>query len=211
MIRVLIADDHALLRRGLRETLEDAADCAVVGEAADADAARALARTAPWDVLLLDLGMPGAQGLELLRDLCAAYPERGILVLSMHPELEFGPRVLRAGARGYLAKGADAETLVAAVRRVARGGRVVSEALGELLARDLGGPRAERAPHERLSPREFDVMRRLAAGRSVSDVAAELGLSVKTVSTHRAAILQKMRLRHNAELTRYAMEHRLIE
>jgi DNA-binding NarL/FixJ family response regulator len=209
MVQILVADDHAVVRRGIRDILTAEADMTVTGEAADGHELSAIARREPWDVIILDLNMPGGSGLDILQNLKEWYPDRPVLVLSMHPEEQFAVRVLRAGAAGYLTKGSAAEELVVAVRKVASGGRYVSAALGERLASRLGT--GSQPLHEQLSNREFAVLRRIASGQSVSEIAADLSLSVKTVSTYRARILQKMGMRHNGELTRYALEHHLAD
>jgi len=209
MIRVLIADDHALVRRGLRELLEEETDISLAAEAATASDLMVLARREAWDVAVVDLNLPDANGLDVLKNLKAQFPDRPVLILSMHPEDQYAVRALRAGAAGYLNKEGAPDELLAAVRKAARGGRYVSDALAERLATELGG--REGPLHERLSDREFQVLRLIASGRTATEMATAMHLSVKTVSTYRARILEKMGLRHNAELTRYALEHRLIE
>jgi DNA-binding NarL/FixJ family response regulator len=207
-VRLVLADDHAIVRRGLREVLAAEPDLEVIGEAATAAEVLALADRLPWDVLVLDLSMPGSTGLETLKALRARHPRRPVLVCTMHPEAQFALRVLRAGAAGYLTKEHADREIVAAVRRVAQGGRYVSGTAAELLAASLG-ERDDGPPHERLTDREFEVFRLLGAGRSVTEIAALLRLSVKTVSTHRANILQKLSLQHNGEVIRYAVDHGL--
>ncbi|MEP6573429.1 MAG: response regulator transcription factor [Gemmatimonadota bacterium] len=209
MVKILVADDHPVVRRGIREILTAEPDMIVTGEAADSHELSAIARREPWDVLILDLNMPGGSGLDVLQNLKDSFPDRPVLVLSMHPEEQFAVRVLRAGAAGYVPKGSAPEELVLAVRKVASGGRYVSASLGERLAGRIGS--GSQPLHEQLSNREFAVLRRIASGQSVSEIANDLSLSVKTVSTYRARILQKMEMRHNGELTRYALEHNLAD
>jgi two-component system invasion response regulator UvrY len=209
VFRILLVDDHAVVRRGVRAILEDQLPGAQVAEAADGDAAlEALA--GPYDAMVLDLSMPGRSGIDLLAEIKHRRPDLPVLIMSLHGEEQFAVRALRAGASGYLTKSTAPEQLVAAVTKIARGGRYVSEALAERLAAGLGDGNANGAPHERLSDREFDVMRGIASGKSVSDVAADMRLSVKTVSTYRARLLEKMGMENNAELTRYALEHGLV-
>jgi DNA-binding NarL/FixJ family response regulator len=209
MIRLLIADDHAVVRRGLKEILTAESDMVLVGEARSGPELLALARKERVDVVVLDITMPGRSGLEVLKELRQELPRVRILVLSMHPEDQYAVRALRAGAAGYLTKESAPDELVKAIRRIVAGGRYVSASLAEHLALGLSDD-AERSPHERLSDREYQVLCLLASGKSVSDVAEELALSVKTVSTYRARILEKMNLKNNAELTRYAIENHLV-
>lgn len=210
MIRVLIADDHAVVRRGLREILSEAADIVVAGEAANApDVARLLAAE-KFDVAVLDMNMPGASGLELLANVHAKYPQLPILVLTMHPEEQFGVHVLKAGAAGFLNKESAPEKLVEAVHKVGRGGRWISAELAETLASLVAGGK-DGPLHARLTGRELEVLCLLASGKTVSDVAKKLALSVKTVSTHRTRILAKMNMKTNAELTHYAIKNGLVQ
>lgn len=206
-IRVLLADDHPMVLRGLRDLLAAEPGCSVVGEAEDAPALQRLARELEWDVIVLDLQMPGAAGLELLKNLVSWFPRRPILVHSLHSEEQYALRALRAGAAGYITKMAKPREFVAALRQVASGGTYASPSLAERLVRDVRRPAGP--AHDRLSDRELEVLRGIASGKSVSDLAIELSLSVKTVSTYRARILEKLDLRHNAELTRYALDHGL--
>ena len=210
MIRVLIADDHAVVRRGLREILSEASDIVVAAEAANApDVARILAAE-KFDVAVLDMNMPGTSGLELLADVHATYPQLPILVLTMHPEEQFGVHVLKAGASGFLNKESAPDKLVEAVRKVGRGGRWISAELAETLASVVAGGK-DGPLHARLTGRELEVLCLLASGKTVSDVAKKLALSVKTVSTHRTRILAKMNMKTNAELTHYAIKNKLVE
>jgi len=208
MIRVLIADDHKLVRDGLRGILAAASGIEVAAEAANGDEALALVRAQAFDVALLDLSMPGLAGIDLIKRLKIERPQLHILVLSMHGEQQYAARALKAGAAGYLTKDAASEQLVTALRKVAAGGVAISDATAASLlasARDGDGP-----PHTRLSNREFEVFRLLAAGRTPTEIADQLRLSVKTVSTHKARAQQKLGLTSTAELVRYALEHDLL-
>jgi two-component system invasion response regulator UvrY len=213
VIRVLIADDHAILRRGLKEILERELEGAVCGEAKDAGGILGRIHESDWDLVILDISMPGRSGLDVLRELKAARPKLPILVLSMYPEDQYAKRSLKAGAGGYLNKESAPEELIKAVRKVLAGGRYVSAALAEKLASDLShdaGLDADQPLHEALSDREFEVLRMLAAGKTVSQIAEELHLGVTTVSTYRARILEKMRMTTTAELMHYAIHNGLI-
>jgi DNA-binding NarL/FixJ family response regulator len=210
VLHFLIADDHALVRSGLRRILEDAFAPAVIGEAGDGEEALAELARRPWDLLLLDVSMKGRSGLDILRDVRATQPKLPVLIVSMHSEDEFAVRALRAGANGYITKDRAPEELVDAVARVLRGGRWIGEALLHRLTEELAHGHIT-APHEALSPREFEVFRGLAAGRTVSELAQSLTLSVKTISTYRTRILEKMRLSNNAELAQYALRNGLVQ
>src|SRR5947199_7740327 len=207
-MRILVCDDHPIVRRGLREILEQAGAPVTVGEAASAAEGLALARKQSWDTVVLDITMPGRSGLELLKELKSERPNVPVLVLSVHPAEQYAVRVLRAGASGYLTKESAPEELLTAIRHIVRGGRYISPSVGETLADDLGRP-AEQLPHHGLSDREFEIMRLLAYGRSVSMTYEKIYLSVKTVSTYRARVLQKLNLRTTAEIMRYAIKHGL--
>lgn len=209
MYRILLVDDHAVVRRGVRAILEDQLPGATIAEAADGEGALA-ALGQPYDAMVLDLSMPGRSGIDLLAEIKHRHPSLPVLIMSLHGEEQFAVRALRAGASGYLTKSTAPEQLVAAVTKIARGGRYVSEALAERLAAGLGDGGGAAAPHERLSDREFDVMRGIASGKSVSEIAADMRLSVKTVSTYRARLLDKMGMENNAALTRYALERGLV-
>ena len=208
MVRVLLVDDFPVVRRGMRSILEDSLPGVVVTEAGDGDQALA-ALADPPDVVVLDLSMPGRSGIDLLAEIKHRHPRLPVLIMSLHGEEQFAVRALRAGAAGYLTKAAAPELLVVAVQKVLRGGRYISEALAERLAAEVGGASAG-APHDRLSDREFDVMRGIASGQSVSEIAAQLHLSVKTVSTYRTRLLEKMGMETNAEVTRYAIQNGLV-
>jgi DNA-binding NarL/FixJ family response regulator len=209
-MRVLIADDHAVFRRGLRETLAEFFFKVTFGEAKTAQETVELVRRHDWDVVILDISMPGKSGLDVLDELRRLRPRLPILLLSMHPEEQFARRALKAGAAGYLTKESVPEELKEAVRKVVAGGRYVSATLAEKLAVDLRGG-ADTPLHELLSDREFQVLRMIASGRSVKDIAEELSLSVKTVSTYRARILEKSGMKTNAELIRYALQSQLVD
>ena len=210
VLRVLIADDHAILRRGLKEILLREFDDAHCGEAGEAAQALDQVRGGSWDLVILDVSMPGRSGLDVLRDLKQLRPDLPVLVLSMHPEDQYAKRVLAAGAVGYMNKETAPEELIKAVRRILAGGRYVSEAFAERLASDLRSDPG-RPIHESLSNREFEVLRMIASGKTNSQMADELRLSLTTVSTYRARILEKLRMSNNSELMRYAMQNRLIE
>jgi two-component system, NarL family, invasion response regulator UvrY len=210
VIRILIADDHAILRRGLKEILARELEGAVCGEAENAQQVLVQIQNWEWDVVILDVTMPGRSGMDALKDIKAARPKLPVLVLSMHPEDQYGKRVLKAGASGYINKDSAPEELVKAIRKVMAGGRYVNAALAEKLAWDLGAD-AERPVHEILSDREFEVLRILASGKTVSQIAEDLHLSVNTVSTYRARILEKMNMTTTAELMHYALQNHLVE
>lgn len=210
MIRILIADDHPIVRAGLKQILSEAADLAVTAEAADGHELLKLIRQGGCEVVLLDLAMPGLTGLDALKQIKVEKPALPVLVLSMHPEHEYGIRVLKAGAAGYLMKSAAPDQLVAAIRKVYRGGRYVSPALAEKMAFGLQAVAAE-LPHEALSDREHQVLCMIASGKTVKEIAAELSLSEKTISTYRSRILEKMNMKSNAELTHYGIKHNLAD
>lgn len=209
MIRVLIADDHAIVRRGLKQIIIEEPDMVVAGEAESAAQTLELARHCEWDVTILDISLPGRSGLDVLKDVHQEFPKRPILILTMHPEEQFAIRAFKAGAMGYLTKESAPEELIHALKKVVSGGRYVSPALAERLASRITD--YERLPHETLSDREYQVFHLLTAGKTVSAIAQQLSLSVKTISTYRARLLEKMHLENNAELMHYAMTHRLFE
>lgn len=202
MTRILIVDDHAIVRQGLKQMLADTPDEFIVGEAAYANEAIRKIRTERWDMLLLDMNLPGKSGLDALKQIKAEWPEMKVLVLSVDPEDHYALRVLRAGAAGYITKSSPPEVLLSAIRRVAAGGKYITQSLAEKLANVIGSG-ADRAPHEGLTDREFQIFSMLATGKTVSQVAAELSLSVKTISTHRGKVLHKLGLKNNAELMHY--------
>jgi two-component system, NarL family, invasion response regulator UvrY len=209
-LRVLIADDHAIVRAGLKQFLAEVPDITVAGEAGSGTEALELIRQGEWDVVLLDIAMPDMTGIDVLKRLRHDKPDLPVLILSIYPEEQYAVSMLRAGASGYLTKESAPEQLEQAIRKVATGHRYVSPALAELLALEVGGD-AGRPAHETLSQREFQVFSKLAAGKAVSEIAGELCLSVKTISTYRARILEKMGMKNNAELTYYAIKNHLIE
>jgi len=205
-----VADDHTIVREGLKQLLTAAGDLEVVAEAQNGFEVMDRVRALDFDVLLLDMSMPGKSGIELIKQVHAEKPRLRILILSMHEEHQYAVRAIRAGAAGYLTKEGASAQLVSAIRRVAGGGAYISADVAEQLA--LGAmPGAKGPPHSTLSDREFQIFRMIAEGRSVSDIAERLNLSVKTVSTHKANILQKMNMSTQAELIRYALTHRLVE
>ena len=210
MIRLLVADDHPIVREGIKRLVAEVADMELVGEAANADQAFQLARETPADVILLDVSMPGPGFLETLSRLREQSPQLSVLVLSVHAEDQYAVRALRAGAAGYLTKDHSPEELADAVRRVHRGGKYVSATLAEKLASQLEES-GERLPHELLSDREYQVLCGLGAGKAIKAIANELALSPKTVSTYRTRILEKMKFAHNADLVRYALQHGLVD
>ena len=210
MIRIVIADDHAIVREGLKRIVDSADDLQVVGEAADGTEVVERVREIDFDVLVLDLSMPGRSGMELIRLVKAQQPRLRILVLSMHQELQYAVRAIKSGASGYLTKESAPAQLVLALRKIAGGGAYISAEVAEQLA--LGAmPGAQADVHESLSDREMQVFRSLAAGVSVTDIASRLNLSVKTVSSHKANLMQKMSLANQSELVRYAIRHGLAE
>lgn len=209
MIRVLIADDHALVRDGLRHILQNANGFEVVGEASDGVSTIALVRSHPAEVLVLDLSMPGRNGVELIKQIKDEMAALRILVLTMHAEQQYAVRAFKAGASGYLTKESASAELVSAVTKVASGGVYVSLAMAERFAQSLNEP-ADTLPHQRLSDREFDVFRRIAAGQTLTEIATELCVSSKTVSTYKTRILEKMQMPHEAALVRYAIRHKLL-
>jgi len=210
MIRVLVADDHAILRRGILDILAHELEGVICAEAGNAQEVVAQVQSEPWDLVILDITMPGRSGLDVLRDLKKLRPELPVLILSMHPEDQYAKRVLKAGAAGYMNKETAPKELVKAIRKVLAGGRYVSEALAEKLAFDLSAGAANQF-HEILSDREFEVLRMIASGKTISRIAEELHLGVATVSTYRVRILEKLGMENNSELIRYALQNRLIE
>jgi two-component system, NarL family, invasion response regulator UvrY len=210
VLRILLADDHEIVRKGVREILTRGLPGSHFGEARDADEVLKAVRTETWDVLVLDLMLPGRSGLDLLKDLRSEQPTLPVLFLSMQSELQYGKRVLRAGAAGYLHKDSAPEELLNALQKVLAGGRYLSPALAEKLALDFATG-SEQSPHERLSDRELEVLRMITAGKQTSQIAEELHLSVTTVSTYRARILEKMNMQTTAELMHYGLVNRILE
>ena len=210
MIRILIADDHRIVREGLKQILSEESDIAVMGNAANGLEALKLIREQPFDVALMDMSMPGRSGIELIKQVKGEKPKLAILVLSMHKEEQYAVRALKAGASGYLTKESAPEQLVAAIRKVACGGIFISSGVAERLALELGGNH-DADPHTLLSHRENQIFRMIVSGTPVGGIADELALSVKTVSTHKTRILQKMRMTSSAELIHYAIRHQLVD
>jgi two-component system invasion response regulator UvrY len=202
MTRLLIIDDHAIVRQGLRHILSEAPHSYFVGEAANANQGIRMLREEPWDIVLLDMNLPGKSGLEALKQIRSEWPEMKVLILTVDPEDHYALRALRYGASGYLTKNCSTETLLAAIQRIRSGSKYITQSLAEKLAGVVTGP-VDREPHETLTDREFQIFRLLAAGKTVSQVASELSLSVKTISTHRSKVLHKLGLRNNAELMHY--------
>ena len=209
-MRILITDDHAVVRQGLKQILAEEFKRAQFGEAGSANEAIERVWKETWDVVVLDITMPGRSGLEVLREIKKSKPKLPVLVLSMHPEGQFAVRVLKRGASGYMTKESAPEELVGAIKKVLAGGRYVSPSLAEKLATYLSAD-GQKPPQEKLSDREFQVLRLIASGKIVSEIAKELSLSVKTISTYRSRILEKMGMKNNAELMHYAMQHQLVE
>jgi len=210
MIRILIADDHAIVRRGLKQILEESPEMRVVAEAANGVDALHWIRANDCDVALLDISMPGRSGVEVLKQLREEKPKLPVLILSIYPEDQYAVRLIKAGAAGYLTKDSAPTEVVEAVRRVVSGKKYISPTVAEMLADELGAP-DEKLPHQTLSDREYQIFLLLASAKTPTEIAAALALSVKTVSTHRHRILEKMHLRNNAELMHYAIEKRLVE
>lgn len=211
MIRILLADDHSIVRAGLRRLVEGAGDMTVVAEAEDGREAIDKAHEATPDVAVIDISMPGIDGLEVISQLLAHFPKLPILVLTMHEEDQYVVRAIGAGARGYITKRSAAEQLITAIRKVHAGGRYISDSAAESLAVHLARGKGARSPLDMLSNREVQVLRRLALGHSNREIAEDFCISVKTVDTYRSRLLKKLNLRNNAELARFAIQNRLIE
>ncbi|MDR2000185.1 MAG: response regulator transcription factor [Zoogloeaceae bacterium] len=211
MIRILIADDHAILRAGLKHLLSEATDIVVAGEASNGSETVALVREVDCDLLVLDMSMPGRSGIDLIRQIKTERPKLPILILSMHKEDIFAVRALRAGAAGYLCKDNAESQLEAAIRKVAGAGLYINQTVAERLAQEMVGGNTAVLPHTHLSDREYEVFRDIAAGLGVTEIGQRLNLSVKTVSTHKARIMQKMGFSNTAELIQYAMRHNLLD
>jgi two-component system, NarL family, invasion response regulator UvrY len=209
MLKVLIADDFPLFRRGIKDLLSDGLGDLTVGECANAHELFELVRRKKWDVLILDITMPGTTGTDALMQVKKERPSLPVIILSMHPEDQYAVRMFKAGADAYLTKASAPEELVKAMKKVLAGGQYVNQSLGEKLVR-LVHQRVDRMPHELLSDREYEVMRFLASGKTVSEIAESMRLGVTTISTYRARILDKLSLKNNAELMRYAVQHGLV-
>jgi len=210
MIKILIADDHPIVRQGFKQVLSETADLVVADEAGNGQEVLALVARKEYDVILLDISMPGKNGLEVLKELRITNTKIPVLILSIYPEEQYAIRALKAGASGYLTKASAPEELISAIRKVSRGGKYISSSLAEKIAYELDGD-AEKAPHDTLSDREYQILLMIASGKTVSDIADEMCLSVKTVSTYRSRILEKMKMKNNAELTTYAIRNKLVE
>ena len=210
MMRILLIDDHEIVRRGLKQLLAEAFPETVFGEAGNLPQARQQLTKKKWNLVLLDINLPGGSGLELISDTRRMCPGAEVLVLSSYSEEEFAVRAFKLGAAGYLTKGSLADEMVAAVNKVLAGGKYVSVALAEMLARELGSPLPS-APHEALSPRELEVLRLVALGRTIKEIAAEYSLSEKTIATYRGRISGKLGQSSNVELARYALQHKLVD
>jgi len=210
MIKILIADDHTVVREGLKQIISETSDLKVVGEARNGNEVLTQIWETEYDVVLLDISMPGQNGLDILKQLKNTKPEISVLILSMHPEEQYAIRALKLGASGYLTKDSASEELISAIRKVSLGGKYVSASLAEKIAVHLEIER-EKQLHEKLSNREYQVMCMIAAGKTVNQISDELALSVKTISTYRSRILEKMNMKNNAELTYYAVKNGLIE
>jgi DNA-binding NarL/FixJ family response regulator len=210
MIRLLIVDDHEIVRRGIKEIFANSFPELIVGEAETSQTALELLMKQEWDLMLLDINIPGRSGLEVLEESKRLRPRTPVLVLSAYPEEEFAIRSFKLGASGYLNKSLGADEILAAAKKVLGGGKYVTASLGEKLAAALGSD-VQQTPHESLSSRELQVLRLVAKGRTIKEIAAEIALSEKTVGTYRARIAKKMGLSSNVELTRYALQHRLVD
>jgi two-component system, NarL family, invasion response regulator UvrY len=210
MLKILIADDHPVFRRGLKQIIAETTDIVVADEAADGLEVLNKVKVGDFDVVLLDISMPGKTGIDVLAQLKYERPKLPVLMLSMHPEEQYAVRALRAGASGYLTKESAPDELVGAIRKVSTGGKYVSASLAEKLA-SIVQKEGEELPHQTLSDRELHVMCLIASGKTVSEIAKGLSLSVKTISTYRSRILEKMKMKNNAELTRYAINNDLTD
>ena len=207
-IKIIIADDHPLFRRGLKHALEETNDIQVIGESSNGEDLLSLIKDCIPEIILLDISMPGKSGLDLLKQLKSEYPKLPILILSVYPEEQYAVRFLKAGASGYLTKESAAEKLAEAIRKIVGGGKYASPEVIEKLAFDFSN--SDKAPHETLSDREFQVFGMISVGKSLTEIGVELSLSIKTISTHRTRILEKMKMKKNAELIRYAITRNLL-
>jgi DNA-binding NarL/FixJ family response regulator len=210
MIRLLICDDHAIVRQGLKQILADAPDLAVAAEAGDGPEAIQCIRRGGMDVVLLDIALPGRDGLDVLKQIHQEFPKLPVLVVSTYPEKQYALRSLRLGAAGYLNKGADPAELITAIRKVAQGGMFVSPTVAETLASAMRRDTGQQPPHELLSPREYQVFSLIAAGRSLTEIADTLSLSLNTVSTYRARVMEKIDTQNDVETALYAVRHQLV-
>ena len=208
-IRILIADDHPIVRAGFKQVLSETPDLVVADEAGNGQEVLQYLKKKKYDVVLLDISMPGKNGLEILKDLKMDYPKLPVLILSIYPEEQYAIRALRAGASGYLTKASAPNELISAILKISEGGRYISASLAEKLASYLDADMTK-SPHETLSDREHQIMRLIASGKTVSEIAESLHLSVKTISTYRAHVLEKMKMKNNAEITLYAVQNKLV-
>ena len=208
-IKILIADDHPIVRAGFKQVISDMPDMLVADEASNGQEVLQLIGKKDYDLVLLDISMPGRSGLEILKDLKSEKPKLPVLILSIYPEEQYAIRALRAGASGYMTKASAPNELILAIRKISEGGKYISASLAEKLAYYLDGD-ATKPPHETLSDREYQVMLMIASGKTVTEIANELCLSVKTISTYRTHILEKMRMKNNAEITLYAVQNKLV-
>jgi two-component system invasion response regulator UvrY len=210
MIRILIADDHAIVRKGMKQLLLESYPDAVVGEAENAESLINKIMSRPWDIVISDLSMPGRSGLEALKQIKQTFPNLPVLIMSMYPAEQYAARALKAGASGYLGKDSIHEDLIHAVKKVLQGKKFITALIAETLVHELDST-VEHPTHTELSDREFEVLKALASGKTISEIALRLSLSVTTVSTYRSRILKKMNMKSNAELARYAFENGLVD
>jgi DNA-binding NarL/FixJ family response regulator len=208
-MKILIVDDHAVVRQGIKQILSEMNEPVEIGEAGNGGDAMQLLRKQAWDMVLLDIGLPGKNGIEVLKQIKGEWKKLPVLMLSMYPEDQYALRAIRAGASGYMTKETAPDDLLSAISKVRGGGRYISPEVAEKLVFELDEV-SDELPHLALSDREFEVLRFIASGRTVSEIADELSLSVKTISTYRTRILEKMKMKHNAELTHYAIKHELV-
>lgn len=209
-IKILIADDHAIVREGLKQIVAEEKDLVVGGEAENANVLMDLLRNEEWSIVVLDINMPGKSGMEALKDIKQFYPELPVLILSMFGEDQYGLRAIKAGASGYLKKVSAPTELVSAIKKIVAGGKYINQSLAERLAEEFGKVKKE-FPHEKLSDREYQIMCNIAIGKSAEEISNDLSISINTFYSHRNRILEKMGMKSNVELTKYAFRHRLIE
>ena len=208
MLKILVADDHPIVRRGLKQILAEEPDIVEIGEAQNSSEVLDLVRTHTWDAVVLDITMPGRDGLDILQDLKREHPRLPVLILSMHPEDQLAVTALKEGAAGYMNKECAPDELIGAIRKIIRGGKYVSATLAEKLAFMV---ESQKPLHDSLSPREYQVMLMFASGKTLSEIGEEMSLSIKTIATYKARILEKMKMKNNAELFHYAIKHKLVQ